>query len=139
MVSITPPSKVRLGTSKIENAGRGMFATADIAKGEVIEACPVLETRTEDYEKLKATRLRDYYFIWNEEPKKVVISLGYGALYNHSYEPNATYKKNIDAGTITFMAIKDIKSGEEITVNYNYGKPDDKSKLWIDEVPAHTV
>lgn len=139
MENITPPTKVRLGASKIENAGRGMFAIADIMNGEIIEVCPVLETRTEDYEKLKATRLRDYYFIWNEKPKKVVISLGYGALYNHSYEPNATYKKNVEAGTITFVAIKDIKSGEEITVNYNYGNPNDKSKLWIDDVPAPTV
>lgn len=136
MENINPPLNVYAGTSQIKNAGRGMFATAAIAKNHIIEICPVLETREEDYEKLKATRLRDYYFIWNSEPKKVALCLGYGSLYNHSYEPNATYKKDIHSGTITFMAIKDIQAGEEITVNYNYGNPDDKSKLWIDDIPA---
>lgn len=136
MENINPPSKVRVGKSQIKNAGRGMFATASITKDQIIEICPVLETREEDYKNLMATRLRDYYFIWNDEPKKVALCLGYGALYNHSYEPNATYKKNIDVGTITFSAIKDIQADEEITVNYNYGNPDDKSKLWIDDIPT---
>ena len=53
-----------------------------------------------------------------------------------SYEPNATYTKDVDAGTITFTALRTIRTGEEITVNYNYGNPDDKSKLWIDNIPA---
>lgn len=139
MESINPPSKVRVGKSQIKNAGRGMFAKTAIAKNQIIETCPILETREEDYEKLKATRLRDYYFIWSDEPKKVALCLGYGALYNHSYEPNATYKKDTDSGTITFVAIKDIQAGEEITVNYNYGNPDDKSKLWIDDIPGALI
>lgn len=133
---LTPPTKVHLADSQIENAGRGVFASADIAEDELIEACPILEVPPEDYDHLKATMLRNYYFMWGEGSKQAVICLGYGSLYNHSYEPNATYKKNIEAKTIAFIAIKAIKAGEEITVNYNYGKPDDKSTLWIEDVPT---
>ncbi len=139
---ITPPSKIYLADSRIENAGRGMFAAADITEGEVIETCPILELAAQDYDHIKATHLRNYYFIWDQESEKtegqkpVVICLGFGSLYNHSYEPNATYKKNLTEKTITFTALKAIQPGEEITVNYNYGNPDDKSKLWITDVPA---
>lgn len=132
---LNPPAKIHLADSQIENAGRGVFASADIAEGEVIETCPILEVPPEDYDHLKTTTLRNYYFMWGEDEKQAVICLGYGSLYNHSYEPNATYKKDVEAKTITFIAIKAIKAGEEINVNYNYGKPDDKSTLWIEDIP----
>ena len=62
------------------------------------------------------------------------ICFGYGSFYNHSYQPNATYKKKIKDKVIEFIALKDIKKSEEITVNYNYGNADDKSRLWIKEI-----
>jgi hypothetical protein len=135
---ITPPTKIYLADSHIENAGRGVFAAANVAEGEVIETCPILEVPAGDYDHLKATHMRNYYFMWSQEDdteKQAVICLGFGSLYNHSYEPNATYKKNFDEKTISFVALKAIQPDEEITVNYNYGNPDDKSKLWIEDVP----
>ena len=56
--------------------------------------------------------------------------LGFGSLYNHSYEPNAKYVRRVSKRVVEFVAIKDIKKGQEITVNYNFGDPDDKSKPW---------
>ena len=73
----------------------------------------------------------------SEDKKSVAIALGYGSLYNHSYSANATYEKHFDDKLITFKAIADIRRGEEITVNYNYGNPDDKSKLWIQSIKPH--
>lgn len=61
----------------------------------------------------------------------VGICFGLGSLYNHSYQANATYKKQIKEQLIEFIAIRDIEKDQEITVNYNYGHPDDKTKLWI--------
>ena len=130
---LVPSAKIYLAKSEIANAGRGVFAVAEIVDGEVIETCPVVVLLANDYEHLKATELRNYYFMWEEA--QAAIFLGYGSLYNHSYEPNATYTKNIGEGTIIFTAIKGIGEGEEITVNYNFGNPDDKSKLWIEDVP----
>ncbi len=125
-------SKVYIAQSHIPKAGRGVFAAVNIKKGEVIEQCPVFIMPRKDYKTLKTTALRDYYFMWGKTT--CVICFGYGSLYNHSYQANATYKKYIEEQTIDFIAIKDIKKDEEITVNYNYGNPEDTSTLWIKEI-----
>lgn len=131
-------SKVYISKSKIPHAGRGIFAAVNIQKGETVESCPVFVLPGKDYPLVKKTALRDYYFMWGKSTS--AICFGYGSLYNHSYHPSATYKKLIKQKTINFIAIKDIKKGEEITVNYNYGKPDDASPLWIKSIgssPTH--
>jgi hypothetical protein len=58
---------------------------------------------------LKQSDLLNYYFLWGEELRKVAIALGFGSMYNYSYEPNATYKKRFGEKQIDFIAIKDIK------------------------------
>ncbi|MGD1003077.1 MAG: SET domain-containing protein [Minisyncoccia bacterium] len=133
-MQIFPSFKIYCTDSKIENGGRGVFANEDIAKGEIIERCPVVVVKEEETSLLRKSELINYYFIWGEDKKAVAICLGFGSLYNHSYEPNATYEKLIDDDMIKFIAIKDIKKNEEITVNYNYGDPDDKKPLWIKSI-----
>ena len=122
---------IEIRKSNIEGAGRGIFATTVIKEGTIIESCPILLLPEKDYPLAKQTVLRNYYFLWKNS---AAICLGYGSLYNHSYEPNATYKKDLEKEQISFIALQDIQSGEEITVNYNYGNPDDKSKLWIQDI-----
>lgn len=129
---LKPSVKVYLSKSKITKAGRGVFATKPIKKGEVIEKCPVFVLPRKDYPSIKKTELRNYYFMWGKAT--AAICYGYGSLYNHSYQPNATYKKKIKDELIEFTAIKDIKKGEEIAVNYNYGDPDDRRPLWIKDI-----
>jgi len=124
--------RLYLAESIIPKAGRGVFAALKIKKGEVIESCPVLVLPRRDYSVLKKTELRNYYFMWGKTT--VALCFGYGSLYNHSYKPNATYKKKIKEKIIEFVAIKDIKKNEEIAVNYNYGNPRDKSPLWIKSI-----
>ena len=126
--------KIEIGKSQIPQAGRGIFARQSIKKDEVIEECPVLVVPRKDYPLLKKTILHNYYFMWG----KITcgICFGFGSFYNHSYKPNATYKKDIKNQLIRFVAIRDIEKGEEITVNYNYGKPDDKKSLWIKEIKS---
>lgn len=126
---IKPSDKIYIDKSAIEKAGRGVFAKKAIKKNEIIETCPVLVLPEKDYPLAKKTILRNYYFMWGKTTS--AICFGYGSFYNHSYHPNATYKKRIKENIIEFYAIKDIKKDEEITVNYNYGNPDDKSPLWI--------
>lgn len=123
-----------LAPSDIEGAGRGVFAGGNFKTGQMIERCPVIELPASDVPLLKKTKLLNYYFIWGKDNKQVAIALGYGSLYNHSYEPNATYIKNLDENIIEFVTIKPIKKNEEITVNYNYGKPDDQTPLWIKDI-----
>jgi SET domain-containing protein len=136
-MKLFPSSKIFLDKSDIENAGRGVFANKKISKDEVIEVCPIILINEKEVQDLRKTELHNYYFMWGDDKAnhKGAICLGFGSLYNHSYTPNATYRKNKSDGTIEFIAIKDITSNEEISVNYNYGNPEDKSKLWIEEIP----
>lgn len=135
MQSINPSQKIYLGKSTIPHAGRGIFASKDIQAGEILEVCPVLEIPQSHVQFLKHTILINYYFSWGKSEETVAICLGFGSIYNHSYEPNATYVKYFDEETIIFTAIRDIKKGEEITINYHHGNPNDKSPLWIKDIP----
>jgi SET domain-containing protein len=134
---LSPSSKIYLAPSQIPNAGRGVFAKFPISKGETIEMCPVILIDEQNVPNVRSTKLHDYYFMWGDNPKyhKAAICLGFGSLYNHLYTPNATYKKRKSREMIEFIAIRDIEQDEEITVNYNHGNPNDKSKLWIDSIP----
>jgi len=136
---IVPPTKVYLALSAIKGAGRGMFASETIEKGELIERCPVITIEKKEVPLIRDTLLRKYYFMEgiNEKSHRAAICLGFGSIYNHSYSPNATYKKYIHEGYIDFIALRSIKKGEEICTNYNHGDPNDTSTLWIDSIPPY--
>jgi len=107
---------------RIPGKGRGVFARQDIAAGTIIETAPVLVVAEED---LEATGIAGHCFLWTKG--KVGLPLGYGALYNHSYQPNAEYSDRAPQTKI-YRALQEIKAGEEITINYN-GTPDDTSPV----------
>jgi len=136
---LTPSDKIYLNDSEIDNAGRGIYAAKLIKKDEIIEKCPVVILSEKEVPNLRKTKLVNYYFMWGINPQKdehkAAICLGFGSIYNHSYTPNATYIKRIDQDMVEFLAIRDIEKDEEITVNYNHGNPDDKTTLWIKEIP----
>jgi uncharacterized protein len=119
---------VYYGPSEIHRMG--VFAAQDLEPGEMIEICPVLLFPREEVEHMDKTILYDYYFDWTETEK--AICLGYGSLYNHSYEPNAEYDMDFESQTIDIHCIKPIKAGEEIMFNYN-GFPEDKSIVWFEK------
>lgn len=116
--------------------GRGVYATQDIAKGEIIETVPmIVMPRIQVFpegcdESTKAlSRISWYVFEWTPERgvPMTALALGYGSLYNHSYSANARY---VQAGkdSMNFIAVKSIKKGQEIFVNYN-GSPNSKTKV----------
>jgi SET domain-containing protein len=109
---------------------RGVFATVDIAKGELIHEAPVISYPNEEHVHIEKTLLADYAFEYGIN--HTAILLGYGMLFNHSYTPNATYDINFKNHTFDFYAYKDIKAGEEILINYN-GDVDDTEPLWFNK------
>src|SRR3989338_5982455 len=127
---LVPLGKIYIAPSNIALAGRGVFAASNIEKGELIEQCPVIEMMEADIRAtLEGISLRNYYFIWGNERDRAAVALGYGSIYNHSFEPNARYDKLIEEKRIDFVALKTIPKNEEITVNYN-GDPADTRPLW---------
>lgn len=106
--------------------GRGCFALKKFRKGEIIEPCPTILLTIKECKLCEKTFLDNYIYAWNK--KYGAILLGYGFIYNHSYEPNAEYIRDYKNKLMIYKAIKSIKPGEEILVNYN-GEPKSKAKI----------
>lgn len=123
---------IEIRTSKLGNGelNRGVFATQDIAQGQLIHEAPVIPYPNEEHEHIAKTLLGDYAFEFGANHSAFL--LGYGMLFNHSYTPNCTYELNFDRLTVDFYAYTDIKAGEEILINYN-GEEDCGDPLWFDQ------
>ncbi len=102
--------------------GRGVFTAADIPKGSLIEICPVVVLPPEELKILNDSKLYDHYFLWGKKQDRPAIGLGYASLYNHSEDPNTEFLFHYKDRTIYYQSIRDIKAGEEITVDYHAGK-----------------
>jgi SET domain-containing protein len=111
---------------QVKGKGRGVFARRTIAKGEVFERVPVLVLPIEEIQSVDGwSGLAGYCFNWGEGT--VALALGYGSMYNHSFRPNAKYD-DIGRRTKVFSAIREIRVGEEVTINYN-ADPKDRSPV----------
>ena len=117
-----------------KNKGRGVFAARDFSEGDLIETCDVIECPEQDTALIDKTFLYNYYFNWGPKRNKVAIALGYGSLYNHSYEPNAVYTKDFEKNLLTFECLKPIQKGEEVLVHYR-DNPNDKIPIWFEVMP----
>lgn len=106
-----------LEVRQIKGKGRGVFARRAIPAGTEFEKAPVLVVPTDT---IDTSPLMDYVYCWGEET--VAVALGFGSMYNHSYEPNARYD-DVGRRTKVFTALRDIEPGEEITINYG-GEPE---------------
>lgn len=113
-------------------SGRGVFTGEPIEEGALIEICPVIVLPENELSVIHGTALHDYYFLWGDDQNQCAVALGFGSVYNHSYQPNAKYLLDYDHQTIDFYAIKDIGPGEEIFVNYN-GEPGSQERVWFDK------
>lgn len=112
--------------------GRGVFARRDIAAGEIFERAPVLlipraQVFGPGEAAQRAARISWYVFSWiNTRRDYVALALGYGSIYNHSETPNARYRMHLP-DVMEFFALRPIRAGEEITVDYHgddgHGKP----------------
>lgn len=123
---------IEVKTSKLSDGelNRGVFATRDFAKGDLIHEAPVIPFLNEEHVHIEKTILADYVFEYGAN--HTAILLGYGMLFNHSYEPNAYYDLNFDNHTVDFYAHNAITAGEEILINYN-GEVDCEDPLWFNE------
>lgn len=116
---------------KTRKKGLGVFALKDFKKGELIESAPVLTFTPKERKILEKTHLSHYIYPW-KSTLSAALAFGYGSIYNHSYAPNADWKQNFKEQTMEYHALKEIRAGDEITVNYN-GEPEDTTPIdWFD-------
>ena len=111
--------------------GRGVFTSENIDKGTVIEVSPVIVMSGEERKLLDQTLLHDYIFEWGDDSKSCCMALGYVPLYNHSYRSNCEYEMDFEENMISVKAVRFIKAGEEIFINYN-GNWNNAKRVWFD-------
>jgi uncharacterized protein len=123
---------IEIKTSSLSDGefNRGVFAACDIKKGKLLHEAPVISYPNNQHPHIEQTLLGDYAFEYGSNHSAIL--LGYGMLFNHSYEPNATYEINFRNHTFEFYAYTDIKTGDEILINYN-GDVDNKDELWFNQ------
>jgi len=113
--------KIENNSLFVDNAGhkgRGVFTSKFLKKGEIIEVCSVIEITKKDHYMLINNILENYTFVWDTKKRSAAIALGFGSLYNHSKNCNASYTKSIKHGVMVYKAIQNIEPNEEITIDY---------------------
>lgn len=112
---MSEPPRLPLYVSTSRRHGVGVFAARRFAAGDVLEVCPLIILSEEDRALFDRTALYDFYYDWNG---RAALALGFGSLYNHSSEPNATYEKLFSDRTVVVRALQGIAANEEVTINY---------------------
>ncbi len=123
----------KLRVVDVPGKGRGVVASRDLRAGELIEVAPVIVLGAAGKAALSTTILDHYGYDWFADGTGLAVALGYGSLYNHSFAPNAIYKKSFNNSTIEYRALIDVAAHVEICINYN-GDPNDRTPLWFDVV-----
>ncbi len=114
-----------------EKKGRGVFTKSQLEKDIIIEISPVIVMSQEDRAHLDKTLLHDYIFEWGKHQEQCCMALGFIPMYNHHYSSNCEYFMDFDEESIFIKTVREIKAGEELTINYN-GDWDNKEKIWFD-------
>lgn len=120
--------------NETKRKGRGIFTKKSIKADTLIETAPVIIMSKEDRVHIDKTLLHDYIFEWQPDGADMCcMALGWIPLYNHSYQSNCEYFMDYDEKAMFIKSIRDIKAGEELTINYN-GPWNDEKKLWFEAV-----
>jgi len=116
---------------KTKGKGRGIFTSKNIPADTIIEESPVIVLSSSDRILLDKTLLHDYIFEWGEDKDECCMALGFIPLYNHSYQSNCEYFMDFEEESIHVKTVRDIVTGEEITINYN-GDWNNEKKIWFE-------
>lgn len=122
--------RVKTFLSKSNISGIGVFAAEDISEGTVTWAYNpnfVVKFTPDQIEKMRLEerqRLETLDYFWIDAAGNYVVSLDHDKFINHSFDANI---KSID--DFTDIAARDIKAGEELTIDYRTITP---KEAWDD-------
>ncbi len=103
--------------------GRGIAAAQDVAPGELIVSAPVLILSGVEYYLMRILPCIMHTFVW-DRPKAqggetAVIAFGLASLCNHADNgANAEVLRDYDEECLDLVALRTIKTGEEILIRY---------------------
>ena len=117
--------------ARTKKMGNGIFTSKAIKAKTVVEVSPVIVMTNSERELLDQTLLHDYIFEWGDRKKQCCMALGYVPIYNHSFNSNCEYEMEFENQLIRITAVKDIKKGEELFINYN-GTYNNNKPLWFE-------
>lgn len=104
---------------KTKKYGRGVFSKTKISKGKLIEVSPLIViSKKKESDSIMNTMLGSYVYFF--EKHKIAIAGGFGSFFNHSEENNLKWVIDHKKQTIRYYAIRDIKEGEQLFLNYGY-------------------
>jgi uncharacterized protein len=116
-------NKVFIGKSDVHF--RGVIASQPVKIGEIIERCPLVPLSNRSRYQYDPTVWNYMYGHTNCDCKECknhgfvfYMVLGYGMIYNHKDEPNASWVFHYDHFYADLIASKDIEKEEEIFVSY---------------------
>lgn len=105
---------------KTPRKGRGVFAQDSFKGGEVLEKCQLIIMELSDVQGI----LEGYVFGYDDT--RAALALGNGSLINHSDHPNCEAYFDSKKELLIIRALKDIKKGQEVTINYGYTEEEKK-------------
>lgn len=98
--------------------GRGIFATTDIPRDELVMVISGEVISGEECERREEEE-NNVYIFWNGEYYIDTAKTDKIKFINHSCEPNCDVLDH-DESTLNLVAKRNIKSGEELTIDYGY-------------------
>jgi SET domain-containing protein len=101
-----------------EISGKGLFALQEICDGEIIMKIEG-EVIDEDECVRRENEENNVYIFWNESNYIDTAKTDKIKYINHSCEPNCNVEDG-DESSLTLVANRYIKAGEELTIDYGY-------------------
>ncbi|MGF1678555.1 MAG: SET domain-containing protein-lysine N-methyltransferase [Candidatus Methylacidiphilales bacterium] len=102
--------------------GFGVFSDDFIASGTLLEECHWIKYRRAD---CQSPKINDYVYEVADTPQTPdeekgynALVLGFGSIYNHSFDNNAHYLYDEARNVFVYQAIKDIQPGDQIFISY---------------------
>lgn len=114
-----PPWRLVAAPYTGERHARGVVATVDLARGDVVDVAPALVFDRAAYAAAVRGGVLDRYVFADRASGGALLAVGgAGSMFNHSRKPNVDYRVRAADGAIAFVAARRVAAGEELCISY---------------------